>query len=155
MMPAADPALLTDLQARGVSVDGDRDSAGGRRGGAGPSDHRALSVGDATVMVPMRAAGPSPYRLQVVGGETSGGPARGLLLRDDQPIAEVGLPAAPRFYALRTADGIPYSHIALLHARGVLASTVMQSCVRYNDAGQGLPLLRHRDLAGRGAHAAA
>ena len=43
------------------------------------------------------------------------------------------MPAAPRFYALSTADGIPYSKIALLHARRVLASTVLQSCVRYND----------------------
>ncbi|MFL5304909.1 MAG: MSMEG_0568 family radical SAM protein [Polyangia bacterium] len=135
----ADAALLTDLQARGVTVDLDGDSprdgaVGGRRGGAGPSDHRALSVGTTTVMVPMRTAGPSPYRLRVVDADSAGGAARGVLLRDDQPIAEIGLPAAPRFYTLRTADGIPYSHIALLHARGVLASTVMQSCVRYNDA---------------------
>ena len=49
------------------------------------------------------------------------------------PLAEVALPATPRFYALATADGVPYPKIALLHARNVLASTVMQSCVRYND----------------------
>ena len=55
-------------------------------------------------------------------------------MRDDAQVAEVELPAAaPRFYALSTADGVPYAKIALLHARRVLASTVLQSCVRYND----------------------
>jgi radical SAM protein (TIGR04043 family)/putative N-acetyltransferase (TIGR04045 family) len=48
----------------------------------------------------------------------------------------VELPAAPSFYRLATADGVPYWKIALLHARRVLASTVMQSCVRYNDSAQ-------------------
>jgi radical SAM protein (TIGR04043 family) len=107
--------------------------APGRRGGAGPSDHRALSVGATTVMVPMRGAGRSPFRLRVLSAGQAGDP-RALLLRDDVPVAEVALPATPRFYALSTADGIPYPKIALLHARRVLASTVMQSCVRYNDA---------------------
>ncbi|MGQ0632036.1 MAG: MSMEG_0568 family radical SAM protein [Sporichthyaceae bacterium] len=37
----------------------------------------------------------------------------------------------PRFYDLQTADGIPYHQIALLHGRDVLASTVVQTCVRY------------------------
>jgi radical SAM protein (TIGR04043 family) len=58
---------------------------------------------------------------------------RALLLREGEPVAEVELQAAPRFYALATADGIPYPKIALLHARRVLASTVLQSCVRYAD----------------------
>ena len=56
------------------------------------------------------------------------------LLRDDRPVADVELPGVPRFYSLTTADGVPYSKIALLHARAVLASTVIQSCIRYNDA---------------------
>jgi radical SAM protein (TIGR04043 family) len=59
---------------------------------------------------------------------------RALLLRGDQPLAEVALPPPARFYALSTADGIPYSKIALLHAGRVLASTVLQSCIRYTDA---------------------
>jgi radical SAM protein (TIGR04043 family) len=119
-----EPALLADLQAMGVAV-GDEPALAvpGRRGGAGPSDHRALSLGDSTVMVPLRPAGGSRFRLRVVGD----GPGAG------QPI-EVELPATPRFYGLATADGIPYTKVALLHSRRVLASTVMQSCVRYNDA---------------------
>jgi radical SAM protein (TIGR04043 family) len=117
-------SLIAELQSLGVAGD---DTAG-RRGGAGPSDHRAMSVGSTTVMVPMRAG--SPYRLRVVQGE------RALLLREGEPVGEVELPGTPRFYALSTADGIPYPRIALLHSRRVLASTVLQSCVRYNDPAQ-------------------
>jgi len=119
-------ALLAELQSVGLAAS---DDGAGRRGGAGPSDHRALSLGQTTVMVPLRAAGHSPFRLRVVGQD--GGRAQ--LLRDERPIADVELPATARFYALSTADGTPYQKIALLHARKVLASTVMQSCVRYND----------------------
>jgi radical SAM protein (TIGR04043 family) len=126
--------LLAQLQAEGLAVEEAPGAVPGRRGGAGPSDHRALSVGDATVMVPMRRGGASPFRLRVLSADASTNEPRALLLRDDVPVGEVALPAAPRFYALTTADGVPYSKIALLHARRVLASTVMQSCVRYNDA---------------------
>jgi len=126
-------ALLADLQALGVELQSpDSGVAPGRRGGAGPSDHRALSLGATTLMVPMR--GRSPFRLRVLGSDRDA--TRALLLRESLPVAEVELPAAPAFYALSTADGIPYPRIALLHARRVLASTVMQSCVRYNVAAQ-------------------
>ncbi|HXJ19369.1 MAG TPA: MSMEG_0568 family radical SAM protein [Polyangia bacterium] len=126
-------ALLADLQALGVELEAPAASlAPGRRGGAGPSDHRALSVAGSTLMVPMR--GRSPFRLRVLQGD--GEATRALLLREDLPVAEVELPSKPAFYELSTADGIPYPKIALLHARRVLASTVMQSCVRYNDAAQ-------------------
>jgi radical SAM protein (TIGR04043 family) len=129
-------SLFADLQALGVSDADAPLGSTGRRGGAGPSDHRALSFGGGsdTLMIPMRAPGRSPFRLRLLpsGGEQP----RALLLRDSAPVAEVELPSAPRFYGLTTADGIPYSKIALLHARKVLASTVMQSCVRYNDAAQ-------------------
>ncbi len=125
-------ALMADLQAAGLALDEDHGVANvGRRGGAGPSDHRAVSLGGATLMVPMRAAGQSPFRLRVVSGAT---PSRAWILRGDDALAEVALPPPARFYALSTADGIPYSKIALLHARRVLASTVLQSCVRYADA---------------------
>ena len=40
-------------------------------------------------------------------------------------------PAQPRFYALQTFDGIPYSKIAVLHSKDVLATTVLQTCIRY------------------------
>jgi radical SAM protein (TIGR04043 family) len=126
----ADASLLAELQAMGVAAETPVGAAPGRRGGAGPSDHRALRVGRETIMVPMRAAGRSPFRLRVVSDAPG---ARAVLLREGAPVASVDFPPTPRFYALATADGVPYSSIALLHARRVLASTVMQSCVRYND----------------------
>jgi radical SAM protein (TIGR04043 family) len=128
--------LYADLQAMGVSDADALAGAPGRRGGAGPSDHRALSFGAATVMVPMRGPGRSPYRLRLLPSEPDRPQPRALLLRGSQPVAEVVLPAAPKFYRLSTADGVPYWKIALLHAQRVLASTVMQSCVRYNDSAQ-------------------
>jgi radical SAM protein (TIGR04043 family) len=51
--------------------------------------------------------------------------------RDGVVLGEVTFPLRPRFYDLATADGIPYSHIATLHGRDVLATTVLQSCIRY------------------------
>jgi radical SAM protein (TIGR04043 family) len=43
----------------------------------------------------------------------------------------VSFPTRPRFYDRSTADGIPYWKIAVLHGRDVLATTVSQSCIRY------------------------
>jgi radical SAM protein (TIGR04043 family) len=117
--------LMADLQVTGLETG---DSGGIRRGGAGPSDHRAVTLGVNTVMVPVRAR--SPYRLRVL----DGGGGRAELLHEDRSLGEVSLPGTPRFYSLQTADGIPYPKIALLHSRRVLASTVLQACVRYADA---------------------
>lgn len=122
---ASASALITELQAEGVVLE--QGDVAGRRGGAGPSDHRALTVQGATVMVPMRAVGRSRFQLRVVDG------GRAFVTREGQLPTEVELPPEARFYALATADGVPYSKIALLHARRVLASTVLQSCVRYAD----------------------
>ena len=104
---SADGALLTELQAVGLAARGATD----RRlapcpvvaGGAGPSDHRALSLGGTTVMVPMRGrralALPAAGRRQR--RRAARRRARAVLLRDDRPLAEVVLPTTPRFYALR------------------------------------------------------
>jgi radical SAM protein (TIGR04043 family) len=52
-------------------------------------------------------------------------------MRDSIPIASISFPKQPRFYALQTLDGVPYSHIATLHSADVLATTVLQTCIRY------------------------
>jgi len=39
----------------------------------------------------------------------------------------------PAFYQLSTADGVPYRSIALLHGRDVLATTLLQTCIRFRD----------------------
>ncbi len=56
---------------------------------------------------------------------------RSRVLRDGEALAEVRFPQRPRFYDLTTAEGVPYSHIATLHGRDVLATTVLQTCIRY------------------------
>jgi len=79
-------------------------------------------------MVPIlnHASALSPYAAQVAGSSAT-------LLRDGTPIAEITFPKQPRFYALSTADGIPYWKIATLHGADVLATTVLQTCVRYGN----------------------
>lgn len=126
MSPGHHASLLADLQANGLGSDAALDEGGGRRGGAGPTDHRAVTIAGRTVMVPMRSSKRQRYHLKVVGGAT-------LLTRDGVGLAPASVPETPRFYAGVTADGVPYTKIALLHSRKVLASTIMQSCVRYND----------------------
>ena len=42
--------------------------------------------------------------------------------------------ARPRFYDLATADGVPYEQLARLHGTDVLATTVVQTCIRYPEA---------------------
>jgi len=59
--------------------------------------------------------------------------ARGIstLSRDGVAVGEIRFPRQPRFYKLQTMDGVPYWKIALLHGADVLATTVLQTCIRY------------------------
>lgn len=79
-------------------------------------------------MVPIlnQASASSPYAAQV----RADGRSATLLHRGD-PIADITFPQQPRFYGLSTADGVPYWKIATLHATDVLATTVLQTCMRY------------------------
>ncbi|EDY38471.1 elongator protein 3/MiaB/NifB [Cyanobium sp. PCC 7001] len=124
--------FLTDLQVQGV-VDPAVAGNQGRRGGAGPSDHRALTIAGTTVMVPVYNAvsQDSPFQL----AEAADG-AVALQDRAGAVAAAVQPPPQPRFYDLSTADGIPYSAIALLHGRDVLATTLLQTCIRFRDRSQ-------------------
>ncbi|WP_425523494.1 MSMEG_0568 family radical SAM protein [Jiella flava] len=120
--------LINDLQTRGMRLVDPRVGHESRRGGAGPSDHKAVTLGRTTVMVPVHTAPAfqSPY---VVEAPDAAGRAR--VTRDGAAVATVKFPPRPRFYDLTTADGIPYNQIAVLHARNVLATTVLQTCIRY------------------------
>jgi radical SAM protein (TIGR04043 family) len=128
--PTAIPTeqLINALQSYGVRLVDPKAGTDSRRGGAGPSDHKAITIDGMTVMVPVHTAPAfeSPYW---VDKPDAFGHSR--LSREGATLADVSFPPRPRFYDLRTADGIPYSHIALLHGRDVLATTVLQTCVRY------------------------
>ena len=99
-----------------------------RRGGAGPSDHKAITIDGMTVMVPVHTAPAfeSPY---VAEAPDRNGNSR--IVRNGIDLGRISFPKRPRFYDLTTEDGIPYSKIAVLHGRDVLATTVLQTCIRY------------------------
>jgi radical SAM protein (TIGR04043 family) len=93
-----------------------------RRAGAGPSDDghwRLRDGGCATLPI----APDSPFELD----------AEGQLRRDGVLVQEAGVEPVdrPRFYDLETEDGIPYEQLARLHGSDVLATTVVQTCIRY------------------------
>jgi radical SAM protein (TIGR04043 family) len=108
-------AVRVDLAVRGVRVD----VPVRRSKGAGPSDDGHLVVDGANAALPLNPD--SPYT--VSGGRVFDGTIDLGLSVD--PVAR------PRFYDLTTADGVPYRKITLLHGRDVLATTVVQTCIRY------------------------
>jgi radical SAM protein (TIGR04043 family) len=120
--------LINELQTFGVRLADPKAGVESRRGGAGPSDHKALTIDGVTVMAPVHTAPAfdSPY---VIDAPDANGRSR--IFRDGLQLAEATFPLRPRFYDLTTADGVPYSKIAVLHGRDVLATTVLQTCIRY------------------------
>ena len=125
--------LINALQSQGVRLADPSAGCNSRRGGAGPSDHKAVTSAGQTVMVPVHTAPAfeSPF---VIGEPDAAGHAR-LRRKDavvgDIDLAAIDLPRRPRFYDLETSDGVPLWKIATLHGRDVLATTVLQSCIRY------------------------
>lgn len=128
LQPMANPDLINDLQTKGMRLVDPRAGHESRRGGAGPSDHKAVSLGDTTVMVPVHTAPAfdSPYLVEAP--DTDG---RARITRDGTEVARIRFPGRPKFYDLKTADGTPYNKIAVLHSRDVLATTILQTCIRY------------------------
>lgn len=107
--------IRADMAVRGVNLA----APVTRNKGAGPSDDGHLVVAGANAAIPVNPA--SPYTVR--DGRVHKGPIDlGLSI---EPVRR------PRFYDLSTADGVPYRQIALLHGKDVLASTVVQTCVRY------------------------
>lgn len=79
-------------------------------------------------MIPVHTAGAwrSPY---VAAQPDRDGRSR--IMRNGVEVGVVAFPREPRFYKMQTLDGIPYSKIAALHGADVLATTILQSCIRY------------------------
>lgn len=115
-----DLELRTELAVRGLRA---RPPVS-RRAGAGPSDdgHWSLLGGAATVPV----TEDSPFEITEAG----------VLTRDGVVVEDALLEPVvrPRFYDLTTADGVPYEQLARLHGTDVLATTVVQTCIRYTEA---------------------
>lgn len=145
---AADPVrtaeLILQLQSHGLRTDID---VGARKGGAGPADAGMLWIDGAPVTVPTTAAyvSYSPFSLRQ---EDAGfGVYRG-----DQRLADATLAPQPKYYDLKTADGIPYNQIALMHLDS-MASTVLQTCTYWGNSDQckfcgiGVTLAQGRTIA--------
>ncbi|MGQ0844229.1 MAG: MSMEG_0568 family radical SAM protein [Sporichthyaceae bacterium] len=94
-----------------------------RSKGAGPSDDGHVTIDGVNAALPRNPNSPflvsNGEVLERVGDRTR---RTGLSL---EPVRR------PKFYDLTTADGIPYRQIALLHGKDVLATTVVQTCIRY------------------------
>ncbi len=120
--------LINELQTKGIRLVDPRAGHEARRGGAGPTDHKALTVDGVTVMVPVHTAPAfeSPYL-----AEAPDAAGNSDVLKDGGKVGRISFPGRPKFYDLATADGIPYSQLATLHGRDVLATTVLQTCIRY------------------------
>lgn len=123
--------LITELQSQGLKIINSEVGAAGRKGGAGPSDHKAVTIAGTTIMVPIYTdtAADSPYSVTVQPGTN-----QATLHWGQETVGSISFPHQPKFYSLSTPDGIPYWKIALLHSRDVLATTVLQTCMRYGDA---------------------
>nr|WP_269751456.1 MSMEG_0568 family radical SAM protein [Mycolicibacterium mengxianglii] len=93
-----------------------------RRSGAGPSDDGHVSLAGSGVTIPL-----NPLSDFVIDGD------RVLLDGIDLGI-DVQPVARPKFYDLSTADGVSYEKIARLHGTDVLATTVIQKCIRYSQS---------------------
>lgn len=120
--------LLSELQCNGLKWEGDVGLS--RKGGAGPSDHKALSLQGHTMMIPVLnlAAQDSPYTAKK---EYDTGNV--IVFKNKVQVATLSAPTRPKFYDLKTQEGIPYEQIATLHSHDVLATTVLQHCIRMND----------------------
>ena len=127
-MPMASAEVISELQANGVRLEDPTAGAAARKGGAGPTDHKAVTVDGRTVMVPVHSdtAKASPFFARAPDAQ-----GVSVLERDGLAIARIEFPLQPRFYALQTFDGIAYGKIAQLHGKDVLATTVLQTCIRY------------------------
>jgi radical SAM protein (TIGR04043 family) len=107
--------VRSDLAVRGVRVP----TPVRRPAGAGPSDDGHVIVDGHHAALPINIQSPYEVRDQKV------------WLGDIDTGVSLEVVRRPRFYDLTTADGVPYEQIARLHGTNVLATTVVQTCIRY------------------------
>ena len=123
--------LLSELQTNGLRLVDAGVGAASRRGGAGPTDHKAVTVLGTTIMVPVHTHGAAKSTYVATPPDARG---FSILQSGGEAVCEIFFPPSPRFYGLTTAEGVPYWKIALLHSRDTLATTVLQTCVRYGNS---------------------
>jgi radical SAM protein (TIGR04043 family) len=99
----------------------------GRKGGAGPAEGAVIILNDHYLSVPTQSAyvAYSPYTIAASNGSL-------VLCKNKQEIAHLCFPPQPNYYDLKTADGIAFDKLALMHGKDCLASTVYQHCKYWN-----------------------
>jgi len=119
-----DQLLPSCLQSKGINL---HSSYNRREGGAGPAEGITIVVNGRPISVPTTGTtiASSPYSLHNVDGNH-------VIFNNGSPIKEVTLPPSPRYYSLKTARGVEYRKIALLHGSRCLASTVLQQCTYWH-----------------------
>ncbi|MEV0701203.1 MSMEG_0568 family radical SAM protein [Saccharopolyspora sp. NPDC050389] len=117
---AVDVRITTraELALHGIRVDAEVR----RPDGAGPSDDGHVLVDGANAALPTNPA--SPYTVR---------DGKVWLGEEDTGLA-ISPVQRPQFYSLSTEDGVPYEQIARLHGADVLATTVVQTCLRYGES---------------------
>lgn len=90
-----------------------------RTAGAGPSADGHLVIDGINAAIPRNPQSPFVFDGSRV------------LLDGEDTGLDVEVIDRPRFYDLHTAEGVPYEQLARLHGRNVLATTVVQTCIRY------------------------
>ena len=117
--------LLNEIQTQGIRLEGDVDLTI-REGGAGPTDHKAVTILNTTVMIPVfsHAAKSSPFEASLPSkmGYAS-------LKKNGEMITTIRFIEEPKFYKEASSDGIPFWKIARLHSKDVLATTVLRNSV--------------------------
>ncbi len=90
-----------------------------RSAGAGPSDDGHLVIDGLNAAIPRNPQSPFAFD-----GER-------ILFDGHDTGLDVEVIERPKFYDLVTVEGVRYEKLARLHGRNVLATTVVQTCVRY------------------------
>ncbi|MFF5291963.1 MSMEG_0568 family radical SAM protein [Paractinoplanes globisporus] len=109
--------VRADLAVRGVRAP----TPVRRPAGAGPSDDGHVVLDGQNVTFPINPE--SPYSVR--GGR--------VWLGNDDTGLSLDVIRRPKFYDLSTIDGVSYERIARLHGKDVLATTVVQTCIRYGE----------------------
>ncbi|MEO1471090.1 MAG: radical SAM protein, partial [Pseudomonadota bacterium] len=113
MMPPE--RLITELQSYGLRLVDPKAGAESRRGGAGPSDHKAILVDGRPIMAPVHThtAFNSPYT--ALKPDAAG---ESVIERDGIVVGRVAFPRQPAFHYLETSDGVPMSqHVTPMEHR--------------------------------------
>ncbi|TXK35247.1 MSMEG_0568 family radical SAM protein [Nonomuraea sp. C10] len=119
--------LIARLQSRGLRTEISMEA---RKGGAGPADAGMLWIDGSPATVPTTAdyVRDSPYALRQ---EDDGFG----IYEGSVRLADAALAPRPKYYDLKTADGVPYWQIALMHLDS-MASTVLQTCAYWGNSDQ-------------------